>query len=59
MQNLLTSMGGMQNNSLTGAPTSTEQNFAALQPDPANSMPAPVKINAEADPAKPGAEGEE
>lgn len=44
-------MGGMQN-------PNAEQNFPSLQPDPANSMPAPVQINSESDP-KPGADGEE
>ena len=34
----------------------SESNFAAMQPDPANSMPAPVQINTEADSK---AEGEE
>jgi hypothetical protein len=53
MQSLLTSMGGMQNT------TSTEQNFGALQPDPTNSMPAPVQINTVEDPMKPVVEGEE
>lgn len=38
MQNLLTSMGGMQNHGADG-------NFPSMQPDPSTSMPAPVPIN--------------
>jgi len=49
MQNLLTSMGGMQN-------SAAESGFPSMQPDPNTSMPAPVPINATEEPKEAGVE---